>query len=229
MSALSPPSNKAAASSCCGPASSPDAPSCCGGGGPSPSAPSHPASAKLLAFAATSTAREEDVLTSLRTLQRILFNVVGDSDEPKFRRLRSTNPAIARLRAAPGAMDLLSAFGFGPDPADPDFLLLPPGPFDEAVAAVVTETLAALEDSIAAREVSARRAELEAGRKKREEAEAERQRLVALAKREQDERKGREADRGPAASKSGGVQFGAKAATWKDIGVDLAACGKGGG
>jgi hypothetical protein len=165
-----------------------------------------------------------DGVETLQTLQRLLMNIVADPSEPKFRRVRKSNPTISRLVVGvPGAIDVLRAAGFVEEGAE--HLVLPQGnPLDptEEVAALVTEALAALQDSLAAEARAKRQAELTASAKKRDDDKRERERIAALAKAEQAERRAAEAERGgPCSSRAVDRAFGAKAATYKDIGIDL--------
>ena len=66
------------------------------------------------------------------TLSKILANIVGAPDEPKFRRLKTTNARIAKLLDARGARQLLVGSGFV---EEADALALPEGAAIEPVQA----------------------------------------------------------------------------------------------
>lgn len=171
-----------------------------------------------------SKSKGHDVRASLQTLQKMLFNVLGDPTEQKFRRVRTSNPAVqSKLVNVPGALDVLRSFGFK---QDGEFFVLD-GEFDETVAALVTEILAAVEDVEARENAEAKRSDFSAALKQRELARMERERLVALARKEQAERRGNEADKPLAGSRAIERSFGSRATTFKDVGVDLNACKSG--
>ena len=66
------------------------------------------------------------------TLSKILANIVGAPEEPKFRRLKTTNARIAKLLDARGARKLLIGSGFV---EEADALALPEGAAIEPVQA----------------------------------------------------------------------------------------------
>ncbi len=123
----------------------------------------------------------------------------------------------------------MTAFGFV---VEGDFFVLPDGAsFDGDVAAAVTEAIANLQDA----EAEERKAELAASRRKYEDEKKERERLAALAKADQAERRADAAYRVQAASvarspgqaggggggSGGGCGSGGKMTTYKDLGIDL--------
>lgn len=149
----------------------------------------------------------------LALLQKITFNVIGDPSEPKYRTLKKSNGAIARLLAMRGVPDVLRAFGFVEGPET--WVLPPASAHNEAVAAEVTEALALVQEGARAAAASSlteeRKAELAKLAALRSAEKADRERMAALAKRDQAERKAAEADRVIAASVAQERKFGVTA------------------
>ncbi len=179
-----------------------------------------PSTVDLITQVCSLPAPPADIIATLSMLQKVFFNVLGHPDELKYRALRRSNPAVARaIVAVPGAAALLAAFGFV---VEGDAFVLPPGAVpDEGVAAMVTEALAAVEDAAAAEAAAARRAGGAEALKKKEAERVERERLAALARRDQAERKAAEADRRVGESRACERAFGSRTTTFKDVGVDL--------
>jgi hypothetical protein len=79
------------------------------------------------------------------TLQTLFLNILCSPDEPKFRRLRASNPALqAKLLSVAGAVELLRAVGFV---EEGDFFVLAPG---LALPQAVIERIAAVAEELAA-------------------------------------------------------------------------------
>ncbi len=148
---------------------------------------------------------------ALNLLMKITFNVIGSPDEAKFRSLKKSNGAIARLLAVTGVPAVLRAFGFV---EGPEAWVLP-GAHNEAVAAELTEALALVQEAAVVRAASSlteeRKAELAKLAALRSAEKADRERMAALAKRDQAERKAAEGDRVIAASVAQERKFGVTA------------------
>lgn len=161
-------------------------------------------------------AKGEDVKVCLQTLQRAFFNIIGDPQEPKYRTIKKTNETIRnRILYIPGGLALLLTFGFVDDG---DVLVLPASVMpNEGLAAKVTELLANIQDEETAAADAARKAELLMSAQKREEARKERERITALAKLEQAERRDMAAATSGCASKAVPRAFGANTKGINDI------------
>lgn len=77
---------------------------------------------------------------TLGSIARVFSNILANPDEPKYNKLRVSNPAIAAILDADGARELLLIFGFV---QEGDFLVLPSGPPRAAAAALGDRVIAA--------------------------------------------------------------------------------------
>lgn len=119
-------------------------------------------------------AREGDFASAYGTLSKLLGNIVASPD-PKFRKLRTTNPKIGALLATRGVRAVLIGAGFV---EEGEFLVLPESATVEGAAAAV----AALDAQAAERAgaETARKASEQASRKEAQDKEnEERKRMKA--------------------------------------------------
>lgn len=76
---------------------------------------------------------------SLGSIARIISNILSNPAEPRFRKLRIGNPAIAAILESDGARELLEFFGFA---REGDFYVLPVGAPSAAAAALGDRVIA---------------------------------------------------------------------------------------
>lgn len=116
-------------------------------------------------------ARQFDAASS--TLSKILGNIVGSPDEPKFRKLRVSNAKISALLATKGVRAILLGCGFV---EEGEFLTLPDGA-DVGAASEAIDRLSAQADARAGAESTAKAAEIERRKQDAEKENEERKRM----------------------------------------------------
>jgi len=111
-------------------------------------------------------AREGDFGAACAVLQKLLGNIVAHPDEPKYRRLRTSNAKIAALLQTRGVRAMLIGVGFVEEGSDS--LVMP----EAAPVPIVQAGLAALEASVVQRteaENVAKQLEMQQRKEKMEE------------------------------------------------------------
>lgn len=171
------------------------------------------------------TTHPETLLEALTLLEKLIQNIVMNPDDPKYRMIKSSNATIqSKLFGIQGVEKLIMMLGYQPQEGN---FVLP----DETIGLLMSHSssISFRRRLIAARMTSAAEYQKELdiinnqraiNRKLQKEAE-EQEKLKKQADNDKKERKHMKAD----TSESRQLQFGTKATTWKDIGVDL--CKKG--
>lgn len=140
---------------------------------------------------------ETTLRPALDLMGKMVANIAKAPAEPKFRKMRLSNPKVAEgLVHVPGARQFLCAHGWRV--VEREYLELPVAPDVGAQAAAQSAAVAALGQAVAAAQEAQRRAELESRRKEAAErmatARAEKEAIKAAMARD----RGEVAARGPA-------------------------------